>query len=367
MLHRALGRARPAMRDPVAWTNVIQVAKTVLAAVLAWVVAVDVFGLPQPFLAPWAALLVVHATVYRSFSRGLQQVAATVLGVLLAWGTGQVLGLDPVALAVMLLVGLLVGLVRGLRAEGTAVAATALIVLTTGYSSEEFLLLGRLFDTGIGVAIGLVVNALMWPPLHDQAAARAIDGIDDQVGELLREIAAGVGPGCGDSDVEAWIERTRELDEEIDRAWGLVRQARESGRLNPRRESWAVRRPGGFGELLDRLEQSLSEIRSMVRTLDHSIADVQEWDPGFRTRWVGLLDEAGAAIVSPDSSRIAEVRHRLMELTTDFSTEDLPARHWPEYGGLILNLRNIVTSMDQVAAATPITPSRLQQRRSVRG
>ena len=41
--------------------------------------AASVLELPQPFLAPWAALLVVHATVYRTFSKGSQQVAATVV------------------------------------------------------------------------------------------------------------------------------------------------------------------------------------------------------------------------------------------------------------------------------------------------
>jgi hypothetical protein len=66
--------ARQRLRDPVAWSDLIQLVKTVVAAVLAWVLATDVFGLPQAFLAPWAALLVVHATVYRTFSRGLRQV-----------------------------------------------------------------------------------------------------------------------------------------------------------------------------------------------------------------------------------------------------------------------------------------------------
>jgi len=56
---------RERLRDPVLWTNVSQVVKTVAAAVLAWVLAADVLGLAQPFLAPWAALLTVHATVYR--------------------------------------------------------------------------------------------------------------------------------------------------------------------------------------------------------------------------------------------------------------------------------------------------------------
>ena len=70
--------------DPIWWNDVLQLAKTVLAAVAAWVIAASVLDLPQPFLAPWSALLVVHATVYRTFSKGMQQVAATVVAVLLA-------------------------------------------------------------------------------------------------------------------------------------------------------------------------------------------------------------------------------------------------------------------------------------------
>ena len=56
--------------DPVFWTDVIQIVKTVAAGVIAWVLATSVLDLPQSFLAPWAALLVVHATVYRTVLPG---------------------------------------------------------------------------------------------------------------------------------------------------------------------------------------------------------------------------------------------------------------------------------------------------------
>ena len=78
------GGARPVRARTCAtrswWTAVLQLVKTVVAAVVAWVLASQVFALPQAFLAPWAALLVVHATVYRTFSRGLRQVTGAVLG-----------------------------------------------------------------------------------------------------------------------------------------------------------------------------------------------------------------------------------------------------------------------------------------------
>ena len=83
-----MAAVRERLRDPVVWGNAFLLVKAVGAAVLAWVLARSVFGLAQPFLAPWAALLTVHATVYRTFTRGLQQVAAAVLGVLLAFAAG---------------------------------------------------------------------------------------------------------------------------------------------------------------------------------------------------------------------------------------------------------------------------------------
>jgi hypothetical protein len=342
---------RERVHDPVAWTELIQLLKTVVAAVLAWVIAAQVFELPQPFLAPWAALLVVHATVYRSFWKGAKQIAATVLGVLLAWATGNTLGLDPAALAVMLVVALALGQVRWLREEATTAAATALIVLTMGFSTDDHVLLGRLYDTAIGLVVGIVVNALVWPPLLDLSAARAIRAVGRRVGDLLEEIAGECHDACTEEHVDNWVRRTQELDDEVDEAWALVRQARESGRLNPRRASAVVRTPGEFGEILDRTEQSLAEIRSMARTLGHSITDTNEWDDVFRERWTGLLREIAWAIQNPDARRLGEIRVKLGALASDYSDEDLSARHWPEYGGLILNLRNIATAMDLVASS----------------
>jgi len=267
--------ARERSHDPVFWTDVIQVVQTVAAAVVAWILAADVFGLPQPFLAPWAALLVVHATVYRTFSRGAQQVAATVVGVVFAWGTGNLLGLDPIALTIMLLAASTIGHIAFLPEEATTIAATALIVLTTGYSEQNTLLIMRLLDTAIGVAVGLAVNVVVWPPLRDRAAARAIDAIDDKIGVLLCDMATALRNDPGDEELHSWVARTEDAD-----------------------------------------------IRSMVRTIEHSVTNVLEWDPRFRQSWVDLVEETGLAIGDADSARLSEVRRRLRRLADDLSTED---------------------------------------------
>ena len=211
------------IRDPIFWHSVTQLLKTVVAAVVAWVIAASTLELPQPFLAPWAALLVVHATVYRTFSRGLQQVVAAVVAVLLAAAVGHVLGLDTVAVAVLLALGLLVGSLPWFGAEATTVATTALVVLTTGFT-DDLRLVSRLLDTGIGVAVGLAVNVAVWPPLLRRTAIVSMNRIDDRIGELLADIGTTLEAGR-EADVEDWVEQTRDLDGEIDQAWALVRQA----------------------------------------------------------------------------------------------------------------------------------------------
>jgi uncharacterized membrane protein YgaE (UPF0421/DUF939 family) len=360
--------ARRRVRDPVAWTDLIQLVKTVVAAVLAWILATRVFDLPQPFLAPWSALLVVHATVYRTFSRGLRQVAAAVLGVLVAWLVGNSLGLDPLAVGVLLLIGLLLGRLSWFEDEPTTIAATALIVLTTGFSTRDQMLVTRLFDTSIGIVVGLLVNLVVWPPLRDYSAARAIDRIDDGVGALLETMARQIRERGTSEQVDAWVRGTRDLDREIEDAWALLRQARESSRLNPRRAARGLRQAEVYEQVLDDNEQAVAELRSMARTVGHSIEEVNDWEPAFRDRWLELVAEAGSAIGAPDASRVTQVRADLNALAHDLSNEELSGRHWPEYGALILNLRNVVAAMDRVADANPFVISRYASRqRLLRG
>jgi len=350
--------------DPIWWNDVLQLAKTVLAAVAAWVIAASVLDLAQPFLAPWAALLVVHATVYRTFSKGMQQVAATVVAVLLATVVGETLGLTTGAITLLLVMALVLGAVPWLGAEATTIATTGLVVLTTGFE-DDVMLVARLLDTAIGVAVGLLVNVLVWPPLRRHTAAKALDRVDDGIGELLTDMAGGLGDGCQDEDVTAWIDSTRDLDGDLDQAWALVRQAEESARMNPRRSARAMKDPKEWHELLRRMEQAIAETRSLARTLGGQQAHRETWGEFFSTRWISMLGDAGRATSAADPEALLDVRRRLEVFTEELrSTERSP--EWPIYGALIINLRNIIDAMDRVAEANPIGGSRVPIRVPVR-
>lgn len=350
-----LASVRHRLRDPVVWTTTTQMVKTTLAAVLAWTVAVRVFHVQQAFLAPWAALLTVHATVFRTLRRGVQQVGATVLGVLIAFAVGDLLGLNAVSLGAAIFVGLLAGSVRGLRSETTTAAATALVVLTAGYSEDGHALISRLLDTGIGIGVGLLVNLLVWPPLQDRSAARQVDVIDDRIGDLLSDIATAISRGSSRSNVDDWLARTSDLENDIEEAWGVVRQARESGRFNPRpAASQRMRATEDFDDILRRLEHAVAEARSMARTIRLARIPPEEWPPSFREPWLDLLQRAGTAVRGADVSAIKGVRSDLDAFAGELSVRDLPNGFWAVCGALLVNVRNILAALDMVADAQPV-------------
>ena len=195
-------------------------------------------------------------------------------------------------MAVLLVVALVLGAVPWLGAEATTIAATGLVVLTTGFESDV-LLISRLLDTAIGVAVGLLVNVIVWPPLRRRTAAEAMDRIDDNIGVLLVDMAGGLGDGCQDEDVDGWIDRSRDLDGDVDQAWSLVRQAQESARMNPRRSARPMKDPQQWHGLLRRMEQSVAETRSLARTLGSQSAHKETWGDDFALPWIDMLGDTG--------------------------------------------------------------------------
>jgi uncharacterized membrane protein YccC len=270
-----------------------------------------------------------------------------------------------------MLVGLGIGATTWFAGEFTAVAATALFVITAGSVHQDSALLARLADTGIGIGIGLLVNLVVWPPLRSRTAVVAMDALDDRIGQLLEEMGDGIAAGCGEQEVVHWVDTTREIDEELDRAWALVRQAQESAYMNPRRAASEVRDPHQSREMLRRIEQAVAETRSMAETLAHGLGEGGEWVSAFREPYVALLRDSGRAIAGAQPEVIRRARERLDELVDTLGALERTPGLWPVYGALIVNLRNILDAMDEVAVANPLSPpplpfARVQARVRVR-
>lgn len=349
-----------ALRRPEVVTDLLQILKCVLAATAAWWFATAVLQSEMPFLAPWTALLTVHATVYRSFSRGLQSTVSSGLGVLLSYLIGAFLGVELWTFALALLVGLVASRLWWIRDEGVAIATTAIFVLGSGFGEQAPLLVERLIEVGVGVVFGVVVNVLVIPPLRDTQAARYVDRINLLMGELLEDMSEEFEHSWDVERAEDWARRIAEMQEMVTSAWQSVRFARESSWGNPRVHGMAplrARRRGeaqqraDYGEILERVDEGISHLENLTRTLREANYAEGEWDEKFRERWSLVMRDAGAAIADPDAD-VEPVHDRLSELAADMAGDDrMPATTWPTYGALIRSMQHIAVVVDDVASA----------------
>ncbi|NNU26719.1 FUSC family protein [Isoptericola sediminis] len=345
------------LASPANQTDALQMLKAVVAAMAAWALARFVFGLEQSFLAPWVALLTVHATVHRTFRRGFQMVLAVGTGILVSLVVVVLFESTVWSFGLGVLVGLVLGRFRWWRDEGMTVATTVLFVMTTGYDLSDQraidLLPDRLFDTVIGVVVAMLINLVVFPPLNDSSAQRQIDDADERLGQLLQDMAVQMNRSWNSQEEEDWIERTRSVQRDIDHAWSLVRHAREAGWWNPRRRLHPGDEIHSYPEVLRRLEEGVAQTQSIARQVRDSSREAHDWDPRFRDRYIELLDRTGRGVADPDVD-VAPLRRDVRQLADDLSDEDLSGRYWPLYGALIANLQAIIEVVDDVATARPV-------------
>jgi uncharacterized membrane protein YccC len=270
---------RPAAAGPVRyWQDQVRLAvKAAIAAVGAWALARYAVGQSGPYFAPLAALLGVYPTVARSLRQGIRYVAGFLLGVALAIPAGVLLGPEMAAIAIVVIGGVLISGWQRLGDQGPQVTFTALFALLLGGHQPLHYVTHRMVDVGIGVATGLAVNVLVFPPLQLRPAEHAIRQWGESIARALEDLSAAAADLDADADagagVKSWPRHDRQLSEAARRARTATRHAWESLRWNPRaRARRSVPRPDGA--VLDSLEELTARTRAVARSLpDLAAAD----------------------------------------------------------------------------------------------
>jgi uncharacterized membrane protein YgaE (UPF0421/DUF939 family) len=257
---------RPASSGPLRhWQDQVRLAvKGAIAAVGAWALAKYAIGQPDPYFAPLAALLGVYPTVARSLREGVQYVAGFLLGAALAIPVGVVLGPGIAGIAVVVIAGVLVSGWDRLGDQSAQVTLTALFALLLGGHQPVSYISHRLVDVGIGVATGLAVNVLLFPPLQLRPAEHAVRQWGDVIASALEDLSAVAADP--DSGMRSWSRHDRQLTAAAEQARSSARHARESMRWNLRAKvERAVPRPDGT--VLDSLEELTARTRAVARSL----------------------------------------------------------------------------------------------------
>ncbi|MPY85262.1 MAG: FUSC family protein [Actinophytocola sp.] len=284
---------------------VIQAAKAGLAAVAAWLLARHALSLPQPFLAPYAAVFLVESTVYRSLWLSVQQVGAVAIGVALAGVAAVTIPSSAVAIGVVTAVGLLLGRWRGFGSSGMWIGITALLVITYGTAEDPMSLLYRLVEIALGAALGLVVNAVLLPPVYLRRPQQATAELAETLCALLHGLASTLraeacdeetGNGADDHD---WTDHARAAEKLVRQGEDAISWAEESARLNlrqRRRQRWVAQ---AWQSALVSMRSAWPHLREITEAAYVTASERPLFgypDPESRRALAGVFDELAEAI-----------------------------------------------------------------------
>ncbi|MFD9359076.1 aromatic acid exporter family protein [Streptomyces sp. NPDC060031] len=347
-------------REPVA----VQALRSTAAAVISYVVALQLSNEPNPLTAPLTALLVVQVTLYSTLTTSIRRVNSVIVGVLIAIGFSVLVGLTWWSLGLLILASLVVGHLVRVDEFVPEVAISAMLVL--GVTQVANTAWDRVLETLIGAAVGLLVNLLLAPPLWVDSAGIAITNLATRMSRLLDHLGEEpLGPGKVEQ-AAARLHEARRLDNDITQVDAALRQAEDSLRLNPRvKEGLLFRLVLRTG--LDTLEICAVVLRVACRTLT-DLAKARPDGPLFGPETTSALQqvlrhtaiavESFAQLITAQVSANAEEaearltaeltvagahRDRLAHLLMADARKD-PA-HWQLHGALLAEIDRVLDEL----------------------
>ncbi|HKH09417.1 MAG TPA: FUSC family protein [Agromyces sp.] len=250
-------------------TPLLQVLKSAVATVAAWLVAGWLIPGPLPVFAAIAALLVVQPSVNQSLGKAIERSVGVIAGVVIASLLGLVFGQNSwVILAAIVIAILLAWAFRMTTGTSNQVAISAMLVLALGGTAPEYAF-DRVLETLIGAAIGIVVNAIIVPPVLVQPARRDLALLGGELAASVDRLAHALERPQTPAQLEQLMIEARLMRPMRDAADASISDAEESLTLNPRRSAHrdeiAEQR-----RLLTRLGPIVTQVIGMTRAvLDH--------------------------------------------------------------------------------------------------
>ncbi|MFI7075506.1 aromatic acid exporter family protein [Micromonospora sediminicola] len=242
-----------------------------LAAVLAWVVAREVLGNPQPTFAPLAAVGVIGSAVGSRARRTVELIAGVVVGIAVGDLLVAVLGTGPWQTGVIVFAAIaVVAVARGSGALMVQTGGTAVLVATLTPTAPD-LELPRTTNALVGGAVGLVVVLVLAPLNPVRAVRRVADySLNRFASEMTASATALTRRDAGAA--ERVLDRMRDADAELSQITEVVTAADEVARLSPLR--WRRRRSlAAYRQGVEHLDRAFRNSRALVRRLSTALRD----------------------------------------------------------------------------------------------
>lgn len=321
----------------------LQVAKSAIATIAAWLIAGWLIPGPVPVFGAIAALLVVQPSLNQSFSKAIERTVGVVIGVVVAAVLGLVLGSSSwvviIAIAAALLLSWVLKMTPG---SANQVAISAILVLALGTATPGYAL-DRVLETLLGATIGFIVNVAIVPPVAVGPAATAVAALGEELAGSLERLADALASPNTAAQREELLLTARLMRPMRDAAESAIAAASESLALNPRRTRNRTQLED-LQEVLDRFGPIVTQVIGMTRAYYDHYEDSISDDPAVRAIAEQLRRAAHDVRREVVAAGAEGPRHPDAPLEPALTTPLVviaPPAHWILVGSLLEDLRRI--------------------------
>jgi len=320
----------------------LQVAKSAIATVAAWLVAGWLVQGPPPIFAAIAALLVVQPSINQSLTRAVERSVGVVVGVVIASLLGIALG-SP-TWVILLSAGVALVIAWALRMSPGAtnqVAISAILVLALGTATPNYAV-DRVLETLIGALVGIVVNVALVPPVLVPPAREKLELLGRELAAALERLARALETPQTPASLEELLLEARLLRPVRDAAATAIADGADSLSLNPRSGRHRTDLLA-MQDLLDRFTPVVTQAIGMTRAVyDGYDATIAE-EPSVRAIAEQLHRAAHDVrrAFAVDTGADLPIATEEPALTRPLQIRTPSAAHWVLVGSLLMDLHRV--------------------------
>ena len=251
-----------------------------VAAVLAWWIARQL-GADRPVFAVIVPMVAIRDDTHAALSLSLGRMLGVMAGVVLGIGVVAVAGVSTMAIVLLVVAGLAIGLFLSTGPElNTQIAISALLVLIVTEDADSYAI-ERIWETGVGSVVALLVAAFVLPPNPLAASERKLA---ETAQALAADLAGAVGALTrGDPSARALLTHADEHARAAGRAVEDLPKAQRALRMSPLRRGDRMQL-----EIVDRRQRLALRLAIQMRRLARDLASFAHRDD-LRAEW----EEAG--------------------------------------------------------------------------
>ena len=258
--------------------------KCAVAAALAWLLVLPIGGVADdyPYYAPLGAVVAVGTTVVHSLRASLQSIIALTLGAALSIGVGLLPLPEVIAVAAVVGLGTMVAGWRHVGEMASWVPISGLFILIIGRSDPGNYALAYVGLTGLGAAVGVLVNGAV-PPLPLTATGATQSALLHRLANQLDDLADGLVEEPLPS-AEEWEKRRWAIAPHNKQMRLMVEEATEARRGNWRASRWreTADRQYALARALEQLSFMVEDITGLIIEQEHSERRIVVLGPTLR-------------------------------------------------------------------------------------